>query len=160
MLKGLATIPHVGKFKEWANKNLSTFSKEQSPTAGKQYIIQAGNWLGSWTENDLQVLVNNKLNQSQQWSLAERMASRILSRISRSTATWARDLIITSICQTTSSFRPHKTLIYCRNSAEVHQDNQRLERLSCDEKRKEPDSFSMKKHLCSLPLSMRRLLRQ
>lgn len=36
MLKGLATIPHVGKFKEWANKNLSTFSKEQSPTAGKQ----------------------------------------------------------------------------------------------------------------------------
>lgn len=133
---------------KWSNKNLSTFSKDKCKVLQLRRNKQCR--LGA-TESDLQVLVDSKPNRSQQWSLVARIANRILGCISRSTATRLRDMLIAARVKShlNSSLRYHKTSVSWSKFSGRSWDDQKLERLSYQEKLKEQNLFIMQKRwLC------------
>jgi len=75
----------LNRLEKWANRNLMEFNKEKSkvPHLGRispmyQYMLGAAQLESSLAEKDLGVLVDTKLNMSQQCAFAEKTANGIL----------------------------------------------------------------------------------
>ena len=75
----------------WADKNLMKFNKEKCKvlplgrnTPRHQYMLVLTSWKAVWHKKDLGLLVDTKLNRSQQCALAAQKANGILGCIRKS----------------------------------------------------------------------------
>ncbi|KAK4818646.1 hypothetical protein QYF61_016617 [Mycteria americana] len=94
-------LQYLDRLEEWAGKNSMKLNKDKCKVLHlawnnwrHQYRL-ASAWLGnSLSERDLRVLVDNKLNMSQQWAAAAIKANQILGCSHRGITSRDRDVII------------------------------------------------------------------
>ncbi|GAB0181628.1 mitochondrial enolase superfamily member 1 [Grus japonensis] len=133
-LEGRATLQEdLDRLEEWANKNLMKFNKDKCKVLhlGKhnpevQHRL-GSTWLeSSSVERGLGVLVDNKLNMSEQCAAAAKKANRMLDCINKGITSRDKEVIITLY---SALVRPH--LEYCVQfwSLLYKKDVDRLERV-------------------------------
>ncbi|GAB0207930.1 mitochondrial enolase superfamily member 1 [Grus japonensis] len=136
--EGRATLQEdLDRLGEWANKNLMKFSKDKCKVLhlgkhnpGVQHRL-GSMWLeSSSVERDLGVLVNNKLNMSEQRAAAAKKANRMLGCINKGITSRDKEVIIPLY---SALVRPH--LEYCVQfwSPLYKKDVDRLERVQSHE---------------------------
>ncbi|KAK4819009.1 hypothetical protein QYF61_024125 [Mycteria americana] len=152
----------LDKLEKWAHVNLMRFNKTKSctcirATPSYQYRMGDEGIESSPVEKDLGVLVDKKLDMSQQCVLTAQRANRILGCIKRSMASRSREVIL-PLCS--ALVRPH--LEYCvqlwspqhRKDMDLLERVQRrmirsMEHLSYEERLRELGLFSLeKRRLC------------
>ncbi|GAB0179422.1 mitochondrial enolase superfamily member 1 [Grus japonensis] len=115
-LEGRATLQEdLDRLEEWANKNLMKFNKDKHKglhlrkhNLGVQHSL-GSTWLGrNSVERDLEVLVDNKLNMSEQCGTAAKPANRMLGCINKGITSRDKEFIIPLY---SALVRPH--LEYC-----------------------------------------------
>ncbi|KAK4832702.1 hypothetical protein QYF61_025163 [Mycteria americana] len=116
ILEGRATLQEdLDRLEEWANKTLMKFNKDKCKVLhlgkhnpGVQHRL-GSTWLGSSSvERDLGVLVDNKLNMSEQCAAAAKKANRMLGCINKGITSTDKEVIIPLY---SALVRPH--LEYC-----------------------------------------------
>ncbi|KAK4818824.1 hypothetical protein QYF61_019861 [Mycteria americana] len=153
----------LDRLERWAHANLMTFNKAKCKVLHtgrgnpKHKYSLGGEWVeSSPEEKDLGVLVDKKLNKTQQCALTAQKANRILGCIKRSMISRSREVIL-PLCSTL--MRPH--LQYClqlwgpqhkKNMGLLEQVQRRavkmirgLEHLSCEDRLRELGLFSLEK---------------
>ncbi|GAB0183557.1 hypothetical protein GRJ2_000821000 [Grus japonensis] len=116
MLEGRTAIQRdLNRLEKWADRKLMKFSKVKCKVlhVGRssprhQYMLEADQLESSLAEKDLVVLLDTRLNMSQQCALAAKAANDILGRVRQSIISRSREGIL-PLCSTL--LRPH--LEYC-----------------------------------------------
>lgn len=89
--EGCATIQNdFDRLKRRVDKNLMKFNKEK----GRGLHLRSCHLAGSMAEKNLGVLVNTKLNTSQQWALAAKKANDIFGCIRQSLSNRSTEVIL------------------------------------------------------------------
>ncbi|GAB0209540.1 mitochondrial enolase superfamily member 1 [Grus japonensis] len=129
-LEGRATLKEdLDRLEEWANKNLMKFSKDLhlgKHNPGVQHRLGSTQLGSSSVERDLGILVDNKLNTSEQCAAAAKKANRMLGCINKGITSRDKEVIIPLY---SVLVRPH--LEYCVQfwSSLYKKDVGRLERV-------------------------------
>ncbi|KAK4825268.1 hypothetical protein QYF61_026069 [Mycteria americana] len=156
--EGCATIQRdLDRLEKWAYRKLMKFNKVKRKVlhlvrnnSGHQYLLGVTQLESSSAEKDLGVLVDTKLNMSQQCALATKEARGILGCIRRSVASKSREGIL-----------PLYPALYKKGVDLLKQVQYRatktvkgMEHLSCEERLRELGLFSLEKNRLRGTLSM------
>jgi len=153
----------LDRLERWAQANLMKFNKAKGKVlhfgqgSPKHKYSLEREWVeSSPEEKDLQVLVDKKLNMTQQCTLAAQKANRILGFLKRSVAGWSREVILPLY---SALVRPHlKSCVHLwgpqyKKDMDLSEQVQRkatkmirrLEHLSYDARLRELGMFSLQK---------------